>query len=143
MRKAVRFLLTSLLPFAVLIAYSVLSSIYPLCLCGKHNILPQLILLAAGNALVGFTILLICNKAGKETGKKRIPYDFIAGISVLVITILCFVPAPKSSLFSTVFNSDMIVLFLGIYIGLFAIIFCRLFKMLKQQKYKKNVQPPQ
>ncbi len=142
MKKIVRFLLY-LLTIAILIAYSLVYSTVDVCVCGKHNILPQLIMMAPGTALVGITLLLISKKAVKENGKKRIPYDFIAGILGLLISILCFVPAPKSSFFSMIINYDMsiIILFLGIYISLFIFLLYRRAKTLKDQKDGQNVQP--
>lgn len=136
MKKIVRFLL-SMLPVAVFIAYSGLYSMVGYGMFKSYTLVLQQIMLVISSFLVGITILLISRKTFKEA---------IAEVSVLLFTLLFFIiPTPQLSFFHMLLKSgfSVIVLFLGLYIGLFAIIFCRLFKMLKQQKYEKNVQPPQ
>ncbi len=144
MKKVIRFLIISLAPTVMLIAYSNLyfwARVYT----GKYyDMLPLFITIVAGFALIGSAIFLICRQVLKETNTARIPFEFLVGIVLVIFPMLSlFVHIPLPFFLFPDMGTGMSItgLFVGIYICLFITVLRRRDKVRNQQKAEQNIEP--
>ncbi len=144
MKKVIRFLIISLAPVAVLIAYSnlyFLARVYT----GKYfDMLPLFITAVAGFALIGTAIFFICRNALKETGTARIPFEYLVGIVLVffpMLSLFIFIPLPAFFIPDIGTNMTLTGLFTGVYLCLFIAVLHRRAKARKDQKAAQNVYP--
>lgn len=145
MKRVVRFLIISLAPIAIFIAYSNLyfwARVY----AGTYmDMLPLFITVVAGFALIGTAIFFICTHTLKEISATRFPFEFLAGIVLVIFPMLClFVPIPLPIFFFPDMGTGMTLsgLFTGVYICLFAAMLRRRAKARKQHKAAQDLWHP-
>ncbi len=145
MKNVIRFLIISLTPIAILIAYTALHSYVHDYASRYYDMLPLIATVIAGYAFAGAAILLICKKVLKEPGETRIPFEFPVGIVLMIFPILYFfIPVPLPHFFDLIFSSGLpiIGLFLGVYIGLLIILLRRRSKVINQRKEAQDLWHP-
>ncbi len=139
MKKVIRFLVFSLTPLVVLIVYAFIKrSVSAIDLFEYDSFAFLLFLPYIVYALFGLIVLLICKKALELTVSTRIPFEYLIGILLVVVSNLYFfVPEIHlPGIFSVVFGSGKPLsgFFIGIYVSLFVILMHRRAKTLKAKK---------
>lgn len=144
MKRAIHSVIIGISPVLVLLAYS-------LCYQFIENQTKQFFLnpFAAfplsivSNALVGVYVLFICKHAFHKQDVKRFPFDYLAGIVLIIISNIHWV-LPMQVLFILIFGYGMRMssLLLGLYIGLFILLIYRRHKAIKHQKEMETLTDP-
>ncbi len=143
MKKIIRFLIVCLAPIVILITYSNLFTLARLYSGTYYDILPVLVTVIAGNALIGVTVFFICKNTLKQTSTSVFPAEFLVGILLVIFPMLgLFIGISLPMFFFPEMSIGMSLmgLFVGIYTCLFIAVFRRRRKALKAQKAEQNNQ---
>ncbi len=145
MKKVIRFLIISLAPVAIIIAFAVCILLIRSSSFATDSFYMNLLTPVTAYALAGIVIVLVSKMALSKTFSTRFPFEFLAGILLVVLCNSCFI-APDLNLGQilgaiSAYGFPMSSLFLGAYICLFVILLYRYFGALNAKKDTRNVQP--
>lgn len=144
MKKVIRFLIISLAPIAIIYVYTALRSLASDYASRYYDMLPLMITVVLGYALIGVAIFLICKKALTQTDIDKFPYEFIVGIVLTMVPILSFfIPIYLPPFFIEAFSASFAIsgLFISIYVCLSVVFVHRRAKSLKAKKEAQKAQP--
>ena len=137
MKRVIRFLIISLAPIAIHIAFSNLYFLARAYTSTHYDMLPLFITAIAGYALIGTAIIFICRNTLKAATMAHIPFEFLVGIVLVIFPFLSLfiqIPLPMFCFPDMSSGLAVIGLFTGVYICLFVAVLRRQTKAQKSDQ---------
>jgi hypothetical protein len=133
MKKIFDFFVAVLAPFIIIVAYSYCYHLLEMYKNTADDLEPLIFIVLLVNALAGTGMFFICKHAVSRQYSKRIPFEYLLGLLLMIYTNLYFFfPQPfRFILFS--YADRLSGLFIGLYVCLFIYLMRRRAKMAKLQ----------